>query len=55
MGLLGGSKAIKFLPVAAEPLIFTVTTVVNLLVFKTPLERGMEKEQVKNLQCGVPW
>lgn len=25
MGLWGSSKAIKFLPVAAEPLIFTVT------------------------------
>lgn len=49
MGLWGGFKAIKFLPVAAEPLIFTVTTVVNLLVSKTPLERGMENEQVKSV------
>ena len=51
MGLLGSSKAIKFLPVAAEPLIFPVTIVMKLFVFKTTVERGLETEPVKNLQC----
>lgn len=46
MRLLRRSKAIKFLPVAAGPL---VGKVVSLLVFKTTVEKGMGTEEVKYL------